>query len=201
MEYNIYITGVGGQGVVKTSTIIGEACIKKGLNVVTSEIHGMSQRGGVVPVEVRIGDVNGPIIKNGRTNLLLAFEPLEAVRSLPKLNKDTIAIVNESEIVPFTVSLGMGEYLHEKTYIEELKKHLKLVISFNADKVAEEIGASILSNMVILGAATSIKDFPIEKEYIEETIKESFKPQFINLNLKAFNRGYEIGKSLLNELM
>ncbi len=201
MEYNIYITGVGGQGVVKTSTIIGEACIKKGLNVVTSEIHGMSQRGGVVPVEVRIGDVNGPIIKNGRTNLLLAFEPLEAVRSLPKLNKDTIAIVNESEIVPFTISLGMGKYLHGKTYIEELKKHLELVIYFNADKVAEEVGASILSNMVILGAATSIKDFPIEKEYIEETIKESFKPQFINLNLKAFNRGYEIGKSLLIELM
>lgn len=195
MQYNIYITGVGGQGVVKTSIVIGEACIKQGLNVVTSEIHGMSQRGGVVPVEVRIGDVNGPIIKSGNVDLLLSFEPLEALRSLPKLNKETIAIVNEEEIFPFTSSLGMGEYLGAKTYIEELKKHIKLVISFNAGKIAEEIGSSIVSNMVILGAASSVPNFPVKKEFLEMAISETFKPQFVNLNLKAFNRGYEIGKS------
>lgn len=194
MQYNIYITGVGGQGVVKTSIVIGQACIKKGLNVVTSEIHGMSQRGGVVPVEVRIGDVNGPIIKSGSANLLLSFEPLEALRALPKLNEDTVAVVNTGEIVPFTASLGISEYLSSEKYIEELKKHLKKVIPVHAESIAKEVGDSILSNMVILGVGASIPNFPIEKEFIEDAIKESFKPQYVSLNLKAFNKGYEFGK-------
>lgn len=194
MQYNIYITGVGGQGVVKTSIVIGQACIKKGINVVTSEIHGMSQRGGVVPVEVRIGDVNGPIIKSGSTDLLLAFEPLEALRSLPKMNENTIAVVNTAEIVPFTASLGISEYLKSAEYINELKKHLKVVIPVDAEGIAKEVGDSILSNMVILGVGASVPNFPVEKEFIEEAIKESFKPQYVNLNIKAFNRGYEFGK-------
>jgi len=194
MQYNIYITGVGGQGVVKTSIVIGQACIKKGINVVTSEIHGMSQRGGVVPVEVRIGDVNGPIIKNGSADLLLAFEPLEALRSLPKMNENTIAVVNTAEIVPFTASLGISEYLTSAEYINELKKHLKVVIPIDAEGIAKEVGDSILSNMVILGVGASVPNFPVEKEFIEEAIKEIFKPQYVNLNIKAFNRGYEFGK-------
>ncbi|BAL81681.1 indolepyruvate oxidoreductase subunit beta [Caldisericum exile] len=194
MQYNIYITGVGGQGVVKTSIVIGQACIKQGLNVVTSEIHGMSQRGGVVPVEVRIGDVNGPIIKNGSVDLLLSFEPLEAVRALPKLNENTVAVVNTEEIVPFTASLGISKYLSSKEYIDELKKYLKVVIPVNAEAIAKEIHDSIVSNMVILGVGASVPNFPIEKEYVIDAIKESFKPQYVNLNIKAFERGYELGK-------
>ncbi|MGB9769823.1 MAG: indolepyruvate ferredoxin oxidoreductase subunit beta [Caldisericum sp.] len=195
MQYNIYITGVGGQGVVKTSIVIGQACIKQGLNVVTSEIHGMSQRGGVVPVEVRIGDVNGPIIKKGGADLLLSFEPLEALRALPKLNENTFAIVNTGEIVPFTASLGISEYLSSDEYLSELKKYLKVVIPVNAEAIAKEVGDSILSNMVILGVGASVPNFPLKKEFIVEAIKESFKPQYVNLNIKAFEKGFEIGEA------
>jgi len=197
MQYSIYITGVGGQGVVKTSIVIGYACIKKGLNVVTSEIHGMSQRGGVVPVEVRIGEVNGPIIKSRGADLLLAFEPLEALRSLPKINRNTFAVVNTSEIIPFTSSLGLSQYAKSGAYIEELKKFVDIVIPLDADGIAKRVGSPILSNMVILGAGAASLHFPIEKEYIEDAIKEAFKPQFVALNIKAFNEGYALGRSML----
>jgi indolepyruvate ferredoxin oxidoreductase beta subunit len=110
------------------------------------------------------------------------------------MNENTIAVVNTAEIVPFTASLGISEYLKSAEYINELKRHLKVVIPVDAEGIAKEVGDSILSNMVILGVGASVPNFPVEKEFIEEAIKESFKPQYVNLNIKAFNRGYEFGK-------
>ena len=99
--YNIYISGVGGQGIIKTSTVIGEAAIKKGLPVVMSEIHGMAQRGGVVSTQLKIGDAHSPIIKKSGANLLLAFEPLEALRAISQISRDSYVVTNTSSVMPF----------------------------------------------------------------------------------------------------
>jgi len=103
--YKIYFTGVGGQGIVRVSTIIGEAAMRKGLKVVMSELHGMAERGGMVTTEVKIGDSSSAIIQDGNADLLFAMEPVEALRSLKKVGPNTSAIVNSAPIVPFTVSL------------------------------------------------------------------------------------------------
>jgi len=174
MIYNIYIAGVGGQGVIKASQVLGKACLKKGINVVMSEIHGMSQRGGSVPVEVRIGDAYGPIIPEGETNLLIAFEPSEGIRAYKKLSKDSIAVVNINPIVPFTVSLGISTYEEVEKYVEELKNNLKKVFNIDALALSREAGSEISTNMVMLGAGAAVDGFPIEKKFLEDAIKESF---------------------------
>ena len=101
--YNIYISGVGGQGIIKTSTVIGEAAMKSSMPVVMSEVHGMAQRGGGVSTELKIGDAYSPIIENGSADLLISFEPIEALRAIPKISDKTSVIVNKSPIYPFNL--------------------------------------------------------------------------------------------------
>ena len=100
---DIFIIGVGGQGSLTTSRILGEAALRAGQNVLVGEIHGMAQRGGVVESTVRIGDVYGPTISEGCADVLLGFEPVETVRGLHKASKNTLVIVNTHAIVPATV--------------------------------------------------------------------------------------------------
>ena len=119
--YKIQLIGVGGQGTIKASTIIGEAAMKKGLNVVMSEVHGIAQRGGTVVTELKIGEARSPLTEEGAADLLIAFEPAEALRSLNKVGRDSFVIVNSSPIVPFTVSLGISEYPELSSVFEELK--------------------------------------------------------------------------------
>lgn len=194
--YNIYIAGVGGQGVIKASQVLGLACVKKGVNIVMSEIHGMSQRGGSVPAEIRIGDAYSPLIEEGATDLLIAFEPSEAVRASKKLSKKTLAVVNRKPVIPFTVSLGISTYEDPEIYINELRENLNCVIAIDALSLAENAGSILSVNMVMLGAASSFEGFPVEKGFLLEAIKESFSPKYVDLNLKAFDMGFELKKML-----
>ena len=100
MTYNIYICGIGGQGIIKTSIVIGQTALKEKQHVVMSEIHGMSQRGGVVSTELKIGDDESPIIQDGGADLILAFEPVEAVRALEKTNENSVVVVNTHKVLP-----------------------------------------------------------------------------------------------------
>jgi len=193
-SYNIYIAGVGGQGVIKTSQVLGLACVKKGVNIVMSEIHGMSQRGGSVPAEIKIGDAYSPLIEEGATDLLIAFEPSEAVRAARKLSKRTLAVVNRKPVIPFTVSLGISTYEDPEIYINELRENLNCVIAIDALSLAESAGSILSVNMVMLGAASSFEGFPVEKGFLVEAIKESFSPKYVDLNLKAFDMGFELKK-------
>ena len=189
--YKIYLIGVGGQGTVKASTIVGEAAMKKGLNVVMSEIHGMAQRGGTVVTELKIGEAHSPLIEEGAADLLIAFEPTEALRSLNKINRESFVIVNSAPIVPFTVSLGISEYPELSLVFEELKAKIKNLVVIDAQKVAKEAGNIISENMVLLGAAVATPNFPVDKELIIQSIKENLPPQSVEVNLRAFERGFE----------
>lgn len=189
--YKIQLIGVGGQGTIKASVIIGEAAMKKGLNVVMSEVHGMAQRGGTVVTEFKIGEAHSPLIEEGAADLMIAFEPTEALRALNKINQESFVIVNSSPIVPFTVSLGISEYLELTSVFEELQVKIKNLLIINAEKIAKEAGSIISENMVLLGAAVATPNFPIEKDLVIRSMKENLPPKSIETNLKAFEMGFE----------
>ena len=189
--YKIHLTGVGGQGTIKTSTIIGEAAIKRGLNVVMSEVHGMAQRGGVVTTDLKIGDAHSPLIENGDADLVIGFEPAETLRSLPKVSEKTFVITNSARIVPFTVGLGLSEYPPVEQIISELEAKVKHLFVINAEELANKAGNIMSLNMVLLGAATAIPHFPMGEEEIIKAMKENLPPKTIEVNLKAFELGFK----------
>lgn len=189
--YKIHFIGVGGQGTIKASTIVGEAAMKKGLNVVMSEVHGMAQRGGTVVTELKIGEAQSPLIEEGAADLLIAFEPAEVLRALNKVGKDSFVIVNSSPLVPFTVSLGISEYPELSLVFEELKNKVKNLLIIDAQKIAKEAGSIISENMVLLGAAVATPNFPIEKDLVIQSMKENLPPKSIETNLKAFEMGFK----------
>jgi len=189
--YKIQLIGVGGQGTIKASTIIGEAAMKKGLNVVMSEVHGMAQRGGTVVTEFKIGEAHSPLIEEGAADLMIAFEPVEALRALNKINQESFVIVNSSPIVPFTVSLGISEYPELSSVFEELRVKINNLLVIDAQKMAKEAGSIISENMVLLGAAVATSNFPIEKDLVIRSMKENLPPKSIKTNLKAFELGFK----------
>ncbi|MBU4362243.1 indolepyruvate oxidoreductase subunit beta [bacterium] len=189
--YKIQLIGVGGQGTIKASTIVGEAAMKKGLNVVMSEVHGMARRGGTVVTELKIGEAHSPLIEEGAADLLIAFEPTEALRSLNKINCNSFVIVNSAPIVPFTVSLGISEYPELSSVFDELKAKIKNLSIIDAQKIAKEAGSIISENMVLLGAAVATLGFPVDKDLVIQSMKENLPPKSIETNLRAFELGFK----------
>ncbi len=193
--YNIYISGVGGQGIIKTSVIMGEAAMKSDLSVVVGEIHGMSQRGGVVSTQMKIGDSRSPIIEEGKADLLLAFEPLEALRAVNMINKESYVITNTASIYPFNIRQSKHPYPELSTLLDELGANAKKVIALDADGIAKEAGHILAVNMVMLGAAAAVPGFPVNKEIIIESMKNNLPEKSIPINLKAFEEGFKICSS------
>lgn len=188
-SYQIYIIGVGGQGTIKTATIIGEAAMAQGLNVVMSEVHGMAQRGGTVVTELKIGDSLSPLNEKYSADLLLAFEPSELLRATSIIGKDTNIIASCSSIIPFTVSLGISKYPDINQIIERLSKKVDNLHFIDAEKIAIEAGNIIAANIVILGAALSTSKFPLKKENIIESMKQNLPIKSIDMNIKALEMG------------
>jgi len=196
--YKIYLIGIGGQGTIKTATIIGEAAMSQGLNVVMSEVHGMAQRGGTVVTEIKIGQAKSPLIEKNAADLVLAFEPSEILRTLEKIGKQTRVIANSSTIVPFTVSLRISQYPDKEKMFDNLKKKIDNFYLIEAEKLAKAAGDLIAVNIVILGAALAIPGFPIKKEIAIESVKKNLPASVININLKALELGYKELSSILS---
>ena len=189
-SYNIYISGVGGQGIIKTSTVIGEAAMKSGLPVVMSEVHGMAQRGGSVSTELKVGDAYSPIIEYGSADLLISFEPVEALRAIPKINKETYVIVNKSPIYPFNLRESGVSYPGISEIIDELRKKSLKVFCLDADKIARESGHPLSMNMVMLGGAVAVNGFPLKKEAVLRSMNANLPEKSLDINLKAFENGF-----------
>ncbi|ADZ08918.1 indolepyruvate ferredoxin oxidoreductase, beta subunit [Methanobacterium lacus] len=194
-SYSIYISGVGGQGIIKTSTVMGEAAMKTGLPVVMSEVHGMAQRGGSVSTELKIGDNYSPIIELGSADLLISFEPVEALRAVPKISKGSYIILNTNPIYPFNLNETGVSYPDMEDVLTELNGKAKQVYALDADTIARESGHSLSMNMVMLGAASAVEGFPIEKETIIDSMKANLPEKSLEINLKAFNAGFSFVKS------
>lgn len=185
---NIMIVGVGGQGTLLTSRILGGLAIEAGFDVKISEVHGMAQRGGSVVTYVRYGEaVAEPIVEEGQADILIAFERLEALRYAHFLKKDGILIINDQRIDPMTVVTGAAEY--PENIIEDLGSKYK-VVSLNAMEEALKLGNSKVFNTVILGVAARNMEF--DKAAWVQVIESTVPPKTREINLTAFEAGYAL---------
>lgn len=192
---NLEIVGVGGQGILTSSQVLGKAALKKGLDVFMSEVHGMAQRGGVVVTTVKIADkVYSPLLGEGEADVILSFEPIEAYRAIDKASKDTWIVTNTSPQVPFTVSVGEEEYPDLDEMFESLDEATERLIKIDAEKLAKKAGAAITQNIVMVGALTATGALPLSKEEMLESIKDNVPEKFVDINQKAFELGYEAVK-------
>ena len=183
---NIMIVGVGGQGTLLTSRIIGKTALSMGLDVKISEVHGMAQRGGSVVTFVRFGEqVSEPVVEEGQADVIIAFERLEALRYSHFLKKDGVLVVNDCRIDPMTVVIGAKEY--PEGILETLKTS-HTVYSIDGQKIALELGNSKVLNSVVLGYAASAIGFD-EKTWLD-TVEATVPPKTIEINKQAFLRGY-----------
>ena len=184
---NIMIVGVGGQGTLLASRILGNAVISKGYDVKVSEVHGMSQRGGSVVTYVKFGDaVHSPIIDKGEADIILAFECLEAYRALPWLKKGGKMIVNDQMINPMPVITGAAEYPADA--LDKIAEQGAFVDALDALALAQDAGSSKAVNIVLMGRAAKYFDIPKEKWIA--AIEKTVNPKFVELNKKAFELGY-----------
>jgi len=191
-EFNILITGVGGQGVILMSELLGKAAVKDKLQVRGSEILGMAVRGGSVTSAIRLGDeVYGPLIPMGKCNALLGMEPSEALRNITCLSKSSLVILNTAVTVPFTVPLGQSSYPSLEAILEKLNKAAGRIVKLDAAQIAQEAGSRLTTNIVMLGALFGSEQLPIKIATIKEAIQERFPAKVAPVNIKAFDLGYE----------
>ena len=189
MTKSITIVGVGGQGTLLASRILGNLLVSEGFDVKVSEVHGMSQRGGSVVTYVKYGEkVSSPVVEKGEADVVLAFELCEGARWVSMLKKEGTLVVNTQQIDPMPVITGAMEY--PENVQEKLRADGVNVIEIDALKYAEEAGSSKAVNVVMIGALSNFMEFP-EEMWID-TIKKTVPEKFVQMNLKAFELGRNI---------
>ena len=184
---NILIVGVGGQGTLLASKLMGKYFTEEGYDVKVSEVHGMSQRGGSVVTYVRFGSrVFSSVIEKGEADLILSFEQLESARWLPYLKKGGVLITGTQKIDPMPVIMGKAEY--PENIIEKLCRNDIKVIPVDAMDLALKAGSAKCANVVLLGAA--VRFLGIDRESFSKIIETSVPPKTVEMNLRAFDYGY-----------
>lgn len=183
--------GVGGQGNLLASNLLGQAALDAGKKVVVSEIHGMAQRGGVVESAVLIGGAASPIVSKAEADVLVSFEPVEALRALDKANGDTLVITNTRPLPPFTVAAGQASYPDLDQTMEYIGARVGRLVAFDGQDLAEQAKNPLALNMVMLGALFAAAKPPIPLETMKEVIRTQTKAKFVESNLVAFDLGYE----------
>ena len=200
MKYGIQLVGVGGQGVLLASTVLGSVAVSEGMDAAMSEVHGMAQRGGSVQCTVRIGQgVLSPLLAQGEANVLLGFEPAETCRNLVYASRDTYVITNTVPVVPVTVSSGLEEYPAVDDIIKAVKDSgVSRLIAIDAVSMAMEAGNAIAANSVLIGAISAVPGFPLSKEKMLSILLERVPAKAKDVNQKAFEMGYEAALKCLS---
>ncbi len=183
---SIMIVGVGGQGSLLASRLLGSVLLDSGFDVKVSEVHGMSQRGGSVVTYVKYGDkVYSPIIEKGEADIVVSFEMLEAARSLPFLKKGGLLVTSTQQIDPMPVITGAAAYPEELA--EKIKAAGAEIVTADALSLAEQAGSAKASNVVLMGVLSKYMDFPAE--LWQNALEKCVKPQFLDMNKNAFELG------------
>ncbi len=191
-EYNILVVGVGGQGILFISEVLGEAALEAGLNVRVAEIHGMAQRGGSVICNIRLGDnVHSPTIIEEGAHLLIALEPIEAVRHIKYTNPETLLVVNVNPIEPPGLYATNQKYPDINIILDALHKVTQNILPIDALKLAKKAGNPATQNTVILGLISATGKLPIDSQYLKKVLANFTKKKFKEVNIKAFDLGYE----------
>lgn len=194
MKTNIILAGVGGQGILTIAAVIDTAALDNNLYIKQSEVHGMSQRGGAVQSHVRISDTEifSDLIPQGKADIIISVEPMELLRYLPFLKEDGFLVTDSNPFVNIT------NYPELKDLYKEIKSH-KNSILIDAKQLAKEIGNSKATNMVLLGAVSSL--LPLSDESLQKAIKTLFErkgEKIVNKNLEAYEKGKEIAVELIS---
>jgi indolepyruvate ferredoxin oxidoreductase beta subunit len=191
-SWRIFFTGVGGQGTLLATRVLGEAALVANIPVVVSEVHGMAQRGGVVESAVVLGEVQSPVISDGEVDILMAFEPLEALRAVRKCSSRSLVICNTSPVAPFSVSSGRDRYPDVSSMIEAISSQVSNLIAYDARALAREAGSELSINIVMLGTLMRHAKMPFDEKVVKKVLNTRTKKSFLEINLKAFDLGYEI---------
>ncbi len=196
MSLNVFICGVGGQGLVLLTRVIGDACAKSGKKIVTGEMYGLSQRSGAVSVHMRIGDdAFSPLIPIGQADIMIALEAIESLRYIEYLKKDGIILMNKRIMHPpietstIIDSKNKIEYFEIDQVISKLKKWTSNIALIDALKLAKESGNARTENTVFLGCLSALQVFPVEEKYVKQSIIDSVPKKTVEVNLKAFELG------------
>jgi indolepyruvate ferredoxin oxidoreductase beta subunit len=198
-ELEVIICGVGGQGVVLMSELLGNAAVRDGIAVKGSEVLGMAQRGGSVFSNLRLGSgIYAPLTPEGKCDVMVAVEPSEALRNIQYLSKSSIVVLNTREVKPFTVFLGSSGYPALEEILDKLNKASERVIALDATHLAQEAENLQTTNVVMLGALFGTGLMPIKVETAKDVVKARVPVKAIDVNLKAFDLGYEeVQKNLI----
>ena len=188
-SFDILIVGIGGQGTILASNILGEACIIENRQIRGAETHGMAQRGGSVESHIRIDGRYGPLIAPGQGDLLISFDLLEALRYSHYLKKDGKMVVNSHLVLPTSVFTQKVKAPAEAEIVAALKKHPLCLL--DADKLASEAGSPLSANVVMLGAAAGV--MPLKPESLLEAVKRLVPKKTVEINVKAFGSGRAAG--------
>lgn len=185
MQSNILICGVGGQGIVLTSKLIAATAMEHDIPVMSAETIGMAQKGGSVFSFLRLGDdIYCPMFPEKTADIIIGFEPAEAVRMLPYLRDGGQVVVNTHPIMPVTATLSDSDYTGNEM-LDYLQRNVENVVLVDGNRAIEEIGSPKVLNMVMLGAAVRNGVLPFSVDDIEDTMKKTVRPQFVELNSKA----------------
>jgi indolepyruvate ferredoxin oxidoreductase beta subunit len=187
----LIIVAVGGQGNLLASKVLGEAALLADVPVRMSEIHGMAQRGGVVESAIVFGAARSSIISDGEADVLVGFEPSETLRAVNKCNPNTVVITNMSPLPPFTVAIGKGAYPDLDQLPKLIRTRTQKVVAFDAAGLAKKAGNIMALNMVLMGALLQSDTLPVNADQVREVIRTKTKAAFIEINLKAFELGYQ----------
>lgn len=190
MSFDVMIVGIGGQGTILTSNILGKACVIEGIPVRGAETHGMAQRGGSVESQIRINHQYGPLIAPGTADLLLSFDLMEAVRAVHWLKPEGKIFSSREFVVPTSVFMQDFPAPDEQMLLDMLGNRPFKVI--DSREIAERAGNVLTQNIVLLGAASPV--IPLKKESLQEAIRQTVPPKTVDLNLKAFEMGIAAGK-------
>jgi indolepyruvate ferredoxin oxidoreductase beta subunit len=185
----IFLTGVGGQGTLLSSRLLGEAALAEGFNPLVSETHGMAQRGGVVVSTVVLGDLMSPLVSAGTADVVLGFEALEAFRALDRCHRGTLVIANTATIPPYPVTTGQAQYPEVDRLLYLLAEQVGALLAFDAGDLARRAGSPLAVNMVLLGALMGTDYLPLAAETLLDLIRTRTNPRFLEANLQAFKLG------------
>jgi len=188
---NLIVAGVGGQGVILATEILGKAAIKENFDVVISEIHGMAQRGGAVVSHVRIGSrVYSPTVVDGSADAILGFEPVEVLRSLRYASDRTRIVTNKKRVIPPSVSMGIAEYPSLEQIVEMYRRFTQHIAMIDAFSLAEEAGSTRTQNIVLVGALAATRVLPLKNDTLKACIQERVPKRYLEANLRAFDLGH-----------
>jgi len=189
-ELNIIIAGVGGQGVVLMSELLGNAAVRDGIAVKGSEVLGMAQRGGSVFSNIRLGGgAYAPLTPEGKGDIIVALEPSEALRNISYLSRSGLVVLNTRRVIPFTVFLGRSRYPAMEEILAKLNEVTDRVVTLDAARMAGEAGSLQAANVVMLGALFGSGLMPVKTETIRAVIRSRFPAGAAATNIRAFDLG------------